>query len=37
MNVTFGNWLLSWPFRGTVKVHYEKGVVTKVEKPFFSD
>jgi len=37
MNVTFGNWPLSWPFRGTVKVRYEKGVVTEVEKPFFWD
>jgi hypothetical protein len=37
MNVTFSNFPLSWPYRGTVKVHYDKGVVTKVEKPFFWD
>ena len=34
MNVTFENLPLTF-MRGTVKVHYEKGVVTKVEKPFF--
>ena len=35
MYVTISSWLIGWPYRGTVKVHYEKGVVTKVEKPFF--
>jgi hypothetical protein len=37
MYVSISNWLISWPYNGTVKVHYEKGVVTKVEKPFFWD